>query len=89
MESQLKNLITIKKSRSFCCGTAETNPIRNHEIAGSIPGFSQWVKNLALLWLWCRPAATALIRPLAWGPPYAAGAKDTHTHTQTHTHTDA
>ena len=27
-----------------------------------------------LLWLWCRPAATALIRPLAWEPPYAAGA---------------
>ena len=30
--------------------------------------------DLALLWLWCRPAATALIRPLAWQPPYAAGA---------------
>ena len=29
--------------------------------------------DLALLWLWRRPAATALIRPLAWGPPYAAG----------------
>ena len=26
-----------------------------------------------LLWLWCRPAATALISPLAWEPPYAAG----------------
>jgi len=25
----------------------------------------------ALLWLWCRLAATALIRPLAWEPPYA------------------
>ena len=25
-----------------------------------------------LLWLWHRPAATALIRPLAWEPPYAA-----------------
>ena len=25
----------------------------------------------ALLWIWCRPAATALIRPLAWEPPYA------------------
>ena len=23
--------------------------------------------------LWCRPAAVALIRPLAWEPPYAAG----------------
>ena len=28
----------------------------------------------ALLWLWRRPVATALIRPLAWEPPYAAGA---------------
>ena len=27
-----------------------------------------------LLWPWCRPAATALIRPLAWESPYAAGA---------------
>ena len=27
-----------------------------------------------LLWLWCRPAATALIGPLAWEPPYVAGA---------------
>jgi len=28
----------------------------------------------ALLWLWCKLAATALIRPVAWEPPYAAGA---------------
>ena len=26
------------------------------------------------LWLWCRPAAVAPIRPLAWEPPYAMGA---------------
>ena len=24
----------------------------------------------ALLWLWCRPSATAPIGPLAWEPPY-------------------
>ena len=30
--------------------------------------------DLVLLWLWRRPAATAPIRPLAWEPPYAAGA---------------
>ena len=24
-----------------------------------------------LLWLWCRPAATAPLQPLAWKPPYA------------------
>ena len=26
-----------------------------------------------MLWLWHRLAATALIRPLAWEPPYALG----------------
>ena len=30
--------------------------------------------DLELLWLWCRPAAAAPIRPLAWKPPFAAGA---------------
>ena len=29
--------------------------------------------DLVLLWLWCRPAAAALIGPLAWKPPYASG----------------
>ena len=27
-----------------------------------------------LLWLWCTPAAIALIRTPAWDPPYAVGA---------------
>ena len=26
-----------------------------------------------LVLLWCRPAAVAPIRPLAWDPPYASG----------------
>ena len=29
--------------------------------------------DLALLWLWRRPAAAPPIRPLAWEPPHAVG----------------
>ena len=59
------------------------------EDVGSIPGLTQCVKGLVLpscsvgrrrssdpvlLWLWCGPAAVALIRPLTQECPYAAGA---------------
>ena len=66
------------------------NLTRNHEVAGSVPALAQWVNRSsiavscgvgcrcgsdpAMLWLWRRPVATAPIRPLAWEPPYAAGA---------------
>ena len=44
------------------------------EDEGSIPGLTSWAMDLALLWLGCRPAAAALIQPLAWEFPHAAGA---------------
>ena len=51
----------------------ETNPTGNPGVVGLIPGLHQWVKNPALLWLWLwfRPAAVALIQPVAWELPYA------------------
>ena len=66
-----------------------TNLISIHEDTGSIPGLTHQVKRPALdlrhsvghrrvsdlewLWLWFRPAATFLIRLLAWEFPYAMG----------------
>ena len=65
------------------------NLTSNHENAGSIPELTQHVKDPGchelwcrlqtqldptLLWLWCRPTATALVHRLAWEPPYAIGA---------------
>ena len=34
--------------KSSCYGAAETNPTRDYEVADSIAGLAQWVKNLAL-----------------------------------------
>ena len=69
-----------------------TNPTRNHELAGSDPGLAQWVKgsgiavscgvghrlgsDLALLCLWCRPVATAPIRPQGLMPGLVQWIKD-------------
>ena len=63
-----------KKRRPSHCGIAEMNPTSIHEVGGSIPGLSQWVRDPVVLWLWCRPAAAAPILPLAWELPYASGA---------------
>ena len=53
-----------------------TNPTSIHHNVGSIPGLTQWVKDLALLWLWSRLAAAPPIRPLAQELPYALKSKN-------------
>ena len=50
------------------------NPTGTHEDAGLILGLAPRVKDLTLLWLWCRPAAASLTPPLAWELPHVAGA---------------
>ena len=45
-----------------------------HKDLGSIPDLALWVKDLALQWLWCRPAAAAPIQHLARELPYASSA---------------
>ena len=63
-------LFLFKMYRSSRCGSAVTSLTSIHEDAGSIPGLDQWVKDLALPWLWCRLAVEDLIWPLPWELPY-------------------
>ena len=73
LDAQLFCKSKMALKRSSHGGSVVMNPTNIHEDLGSIPGFSQWVKDLVLLWLWHRPAAATLIGPLAWELPYAAG----------------
>ena len=45
----------MKEARTWSSrrGAAETNPTRNHEVAGSMPGLAQWVKDLLRIAMSC------------------------------------
>ena len=60
-DNHLSSKSIFLKKESSPCGTVETNLTSTHEEKCSILGLTQWVKNLALLWLWCQPVATAPI----------------------------
>ena len=47
--NQEKEISKVENLRSPC-GSAVTNLISIYEVMGSIPGLTQWVKDLALPW---------------------------------------
>ena len=58
-----KCLLSINQTRgSSRRGSAIRNLTRNHEVAGSIPGLTWWVKDLVLLWAAVQFAGVAQIR---------------------------
>ena len=81
IQKKVKNKTIIKPLKKGIPVKAQqkTNLTRKHEVAGSLPGLTQWHamscgvggrhgSDPGLLWLWCRSAAVAPIRPRAWEP---------------------
>ena len=63
-ERELKNKIKNIKIWESLLFQQVKNPTSIRKDTGSIPGFTQWVKDLMLLWLWWRLATATLIQPL-------------------------
>ena len=62
MRLWVQSLASLSGLRILCCRELSCG-------VGGRPG-----SDPALLWPWHRPAAVALLRPLAWEPPYGVGA---------------
>ena len=79
MAQQVKNLTRIHDDAGLICGLIQC--IKGSHIAKSCGVGQGCGFDLALLWLWCSPMATASIRPLDWEHPCAMGAVlKSHTH---------
>ena len=46
---EARKLLKINEARRSRHGAVEMNLTRNREVEGSIPGITQWIKDLALL----------------------------------------
>ena len=57
--------------RTWVQSLASLSGLRIYTIAMSCSVHRRCSLDPALLWLWCRLAATAPIQPLAWEPPCA------------------
>ena len=71
-DSVEKNLTSIHENCRFDTWAHSVAEVSSADVSYSIG--HRCSSDLALLWLWHRLPAAALIGPLAWEPPYTSGA---------------